>query len=152
MKSLIVISVRNLYPNLFLFRLLRMVLILSNKRSPFGKSFTLFPLYAPINFLCCVPFMLIYISMPQNKCGGSFLYSSKPLRRRRPKNLVQNAKHVHPLVLESELPSGVCELQDKADGMHSFLVSISTNWANLWFFFINFLYSNFFFWIGLYIV
>ncbi|KAK7844785.1 polycomb group protein embryonic flower 2 [Quercus suber] len=57
----------------------------------------------------------------------TFSFCSKPLRRRRPKNLVQNAKHVHPLVLESELPSGVCELQDKADGMRSFLVSISTN-------------------------
>ncbi|XP_065634804.1 polycomb group protein EMBRYONIC FLOWER 2 [Quercus suber] len=61
----------------------------------------------------------------------TFSFCSKPLRRRRPKNLVQNAKHVHPLVLESELPSGVCELQDKADGMRSFLVSISTNCALL---------------------
>ncbi|XP_075649265.1 polycomb group protein EMBRYONIC FLOWER 2 isoform X1 [Castanea sativa] len=49
----------------------------------------------------------------------TFSFCSKPLRRRRPKNLVQNAKHVHPLVLESELPSGVCELQDKADDAHS---------------------------------
>jgi len=50
--------------------------------------------------------------------------STKPLKRRRPKNLVQNAKHVHPLVLESDLPSGACELLDKADGMCSFFVSL----------------------------
>ncbi|KAF8380585.1 hypothetical protein HHK36_028073 [Tetracentron sinense] len=31
----------------------------------------------------------------------TFFYCSKPHRRRRPKNLVQNAKHVHPHVLES---------------------------------------------------
>ncbi|KAB1204126.1 Polycomb group protein EMBRYONIC FLOWER 2, partial [Morella rubra] len=49
----------------------------------------------------------------------TFFFCSKPLRRRRRKNLVQNAKHVHPLTLESEMPSGVCELLDKADDAHS---------------------------------
>jgi hypothetical protein len=49
----------------------------------------------------------------------TFFLCSKPLRRRRPKNMVQNVKHVHPLVFESELPSGVCELLDKADDAHS---------------------------------
>ncbi|XP_062163444.1 polycomb group protein EMBRYONIC FLOWER 2 isoform X1 [Alnus glutinosa] len=49
----------------------------------------------------------------------TFFFCTKPLKRRRPKNLVQNAKHVHPLVLESDLPSGACELLDKADDAHS---------------------------------
>ncbi|KAF5456220.1 hypothetical protein F2P56_025725 [Juglans regia] len=49
----------------------------------------------------------------------TFFFCSKPLRRRRPKNLVQSAKHVHPLALESQLPSEVCELLDKADDAHS---------------------------------
>ncbi|XP_062163447.1 polycomb group protein EMBRYONIC FLOWER 2 isoform X3 [Alnus glutinosa] len=49
----------------------------------------------------------------------TFFFCTKPLKRRRPKNLVQNAKHVHPLVLESDLPSGACELLDKADGVSS---------------------------------
>ncbi|RXI02859.1 hypothetical protein DVH24_002937 [Malus domestica] len=44
-----------------------------------------------------------------------FSFCSKPLRRRRPKSLYQNAKHVHPHVLESDFPSGLCELLDKAD-------------------------------------
>ncbi|XP_024198431.1 polycomb group protein EMBRYONIC FLOWER 2 isoform X1 [Rosa chinensis] len=45
--------------------------------------------------------------------------SSKPLRRRRPKSLNQNSKHVHPHVLHSSLPSGLCVLLDKADDAHS---------------------------------
>ncbi|XP_042988300.1 polycomb group protein EMBRYONIC FLOWER 2-like isoform X2 [Carya illinoinensis] len=49
----------------------------------------------------------------------TFFFCSKPLRRRRPKNLVPSAKHVHPLTLESQLPSEVCELLDKADDAHS---------------------------------
>ncbi|KAM1311392.1 hypothetical protein FF1_007882 [Malus domestica] len=49
----------------------------------------------------------------------AFSFCSKPLRRRRPKGLYQNAKHVHPHVLESELPAGLCELLDKADDAHS---------------------------------
>ncbi|KAM1278798.1 hypothetical protein ACFX2J_030774 [Malus domestica] len=48
-----------------------------------------------------------------------FSFCSKPLRRRRPKSLYQNAKHVHPHVLESDFPSGLCELLDKADDAHS---------------------------------
>ncbi|KAF5959779.1 hypothetical protein HYC85_000988 [Camellia sinensis] len=42
---------------------------------------------------------------------------SKPLRRRKPKNLVQNAKHVHPLVLDSDFPAALNELLDKTDGL-----------------------------------
>ncbi|XP_059459620.1 polycomb group protein EMBRYONIC FLOWER 2 isoform X3 [Corylus avellana] len=49
----------------------------------------------------------------------TFFFCTKPLKRRRPKSLVQNAKHVHPLALESDLPSGACELLDKADGVSS---------------------------------
>ncbi|RXH84105.1 hypothetical protein DVH24_027004 [Malus domestica] len=49
----------------------------------------------------------------------AFSFCSKPLRRRRPKGLYQNAKHVHPHVLESELPAGLCELLDKADVYYS---------------------------------
>ncbi|XP_041021484.1 polycomb group protein EMBRYONIC FLOWER 2-like isoform X1 [Juglans microcarpa x Juglans regia] len=49
----------------------------------------------------------------------TFFFCSKPLRRRRPKNLVQSAKHVHHLALESDLPSEVCELLDKADDAYS---------------------------------
>ncbi|KAK9266346.1 hypothetical protein L1049_012678 [Liquidambar formosana] len=49
----------------------------------------------------------------------TFFFCSRPRRRRRPKSLIQNAKHVHPLVLESNLPSVVCELLDKADDAHS---------------------------------
>ncbi|KAG4137067.1 hypothetical protein ERO13_D07G048300v2 [Gossypium hirsutum] len=43
----------------------------------------------------------------------TFIYYS---RRRRQKGLVQNARHVHPVFLESNLPAGGCELLDKAHG------------------------------------
>ncbi|KAL3524118.1 hypothetical protein ACH5RR_016952 [Cinchona calisaya] len=45
----------------------------------------------------------------------TFFFCSKPLRRRKPKSLVQNAKHVHPLVLDSNLPASFNELLDKTD-------------------------------------
>ncbi|XP_021832431.1 polycomb group protein EMBRYONIC FLOWER 2 isoform X1 [Prunus avium] len=48
-----------------------------------------------------------------------FFSCSKPLRRRRPKNLYQSLKHVHPHVLQSDLPAGLCDLSDKADDAHS---------------------------------
>ncbi|GMP23856.1 hypothetical protein CsSME_00001312 [Camellia sinensis var. sinensis] len=47
----------------------------------------------------------------------TFFFCSKPLRRRKPKNLVQNAKHVHPLVLDSDFPAALNELLDKTDGL-----------------------------------
>ncbi|XWS36991.1 hypothetical protein CRYUN_Cryun19dG0004900 [Craigia yunnanensis] len=46
----------------------------------------------------------------------TFFFCSKQLRRRRRKNLVQNARHIHPVFLESNLPTGGCELLDKAHG------------------------------------
>ncbi|XWS51558.1 hypothetical protein CRYUN_Cryun12cG0186900 [Craigia yunnanensis] len=46
----------------------------------------------------------------------TFFFCSKQLKRRRPKSLVQNARHVHPVFLESNLPAGGCELLDKAHG------------------------------------
>ncbi|GMJ13666.1 EMBRYONIC FLOWER 2, CYTOKININ RESISTANT 1 [Hibiscus trionum] len=46
----------------------------------------------------------------------TFFFWSKQLRRRRQKNLVQNARHVRPVFLESKLPAGGCELLDKAHG------------------------------------
>lgn len=53
-----------------------------------------------------------------------FVYSSKPLRRRRLKNLTQNAKHVHTLALESDLHTVVSNL-GKANGTCSFLLGHS---------------------------
>ncbi|CAL5364104.1 unnamed protein product [Camellia sinensis] len=47
----------------------------------------------------------------------TFFFCSKPLRSRKPKNLVQNAKHVHPLVLDSDFPAALNELLDKTDGL-----------------------------------
>ncbi|KAL3521374.1 hypothetical protein ACH5RR_019523 [Cinchona calisaya] len=43
----------------------------------------------------------------------TFFFCSKPLRRRKRKSLVQNAKHVHPLV--SSIPASFNELLDKTD-------------------------------------
>ncbi|KAJ0099066.1 hypothetical protein Patl1_19810 [Pistacia atlantica] len=50
----------------------------------------------------------------------TFFFSSKRRRHRRWKNLIQHSKHVHPLVLESNLPEGVCELLDKVNGGNDF--------------------------------
>ncbi|CAI9091970.1 OLC1v1027094C1 [Oldenlandia corymbosa var. corymbosa] len=49
----------------------------------------------------------------------TFLFCSRPLRRRRPKSLAQNAHHVHPLALDSNLPASFNELLDKTDGVSS---------------------------------
>ncbi|KAJ0043007.1 hypothetical protein Pint_17160 [Pistacia integerrima] len=46
----------------------------------------------------------------------TFFFCSKRRRHRRWKNLIQHSKHVHPLVLESNLPEGVCDLLDKVNG------------------------------------
>nr|KJB19635.1 hypothetical protein B456_003G112000 [Gossypium raimondii] len=46
----------------------------------------------------------------------TFFFCSKQLRRRRPKNLDQNARRLHPVFMESKLPAGGCELLDKAHG------------------------------------
>ncbi|XP_031287439.1 polycomb group protein EMBRYONIC FLOWER 2 isoform X2 [Pistacia vera] len=50
----------------------------------------------------------------------TFFFCSKRRRHRRWKNLIQHSKHVHPLVLESNLPEGVCELLDKVNGGNDF--------------------------------
>ncbi|KAH9648002.1 polycomb group protein EMBRYONIC FLOWER 2 [Citrus sinensis] len=71
----------------------------------------------------------------ETTCGGIFLvvadgvdpkqqtffFCSKQRRHRRLKNLLQQSKHVHPLVLK---PPGVCELLDKADGANDYRNSI----------------------------
>ncbi|XVE63842.1 hypothetical protein DITRI_Ditri07aG0053600 [Diplodiscus trichospermus] len=46
----------------------------------------------------------------------TFFFCSKQLRRRRPKSLVHNARDVHPVFLESNLPAGGSELLEKAPG------------------------------------
>ncbi|KAA3456874.1 polycomb group protein EMBRYONIC FLOWER 2-like isoform X1 [Gossypium australe] len=43
-------------------------------------------------------------------------WRSEQLRRRRRKNLDQNARHLRPVFMESKLPAGGCELLDKAHG------------------------------------
>ncbi|KAM7491783.1 hypothetical protein LguiA_034704 [Lonicera macranthoides] len=45
----------------------------------------------------------------------TFYFCSKRLRRRKPKRLHQSSKHVHPLILDSDLPAATNELQDKND-------------------------------------
>ncbi|GAY55635.1 hypothetical protein CUMW_165720 [Citrus unshiu] len=49
------------------------------------------------------------------------IWRSEQRRHRRLKNLLQQSKHVHPLVLK---PPGVCELLDKADGANDYRNSI----------------------------
>lgn len=49
------------------------------------------------------------------------MYSSKPLRRRKPKNIFQKAKHVRPLVLDSNFPAAINELRSNTDGTCAFL-------------------------------
>ncbi|KAH9678701.1 polycomb group protein EMBRYONIC FLOWER 2 [Citrus sinensis] len=51
----------------------------------------------------------------------TFFFCSKQRRHRRLKSLLQQSKHVHPLVLK---PPGVCELLDKADGGNDYRNSI----------------------------
>ncbi|XP_052174160.1 polycomb group protein EMBRYONIC FLOWER 2-like isoform X2 [Diospyros lotus] len=47
----------------------------------------------------------------------TFFLCSKPLRRRKPTNLVQNAKHVHPLVLDSDFPATINDPCGRNDGL-----------------------------------
>ncbi|KAK4436400.1 Polycomb group protein EMBRYONIC FLOWER 2 [Sesamum alatum] len=47
----------------------------------------------------------------------TFFFCSKAARRRKLKSLVQSSKHVHPLVLDSELPGSINELREKTDGV-----------------------------------
>ncbi|XP_047321129.1 polycomb group protein EMBRYONIC FLOWER 2-like [Impatiens glandulifera] len=51
----------------------------------------------------------------------AFFFCSKLLKRRKAINLLQNSKHVHPLIIDSDYPSAVNEVQDKADGIAEFL-------------------------------
>ncbi|XP_044468213.1 polycomb group protein EMBRYONIC FLOWER 2 isoform X2 [Mangifera indica] len=50
----------------------------------------------------------------------TFLFCSKRRRLKRLKNLIQHSKHENPLVLGSNLPAGVCELLEKANGGNDF--------------------------------
>ncbi|XVE98881.1 hypothetical protein REPUB_Repub03eG0147400 [Reevesia pubescens] len=55
----------------------------------------------------------------------TFFFYTKQLRRRRPKSLVQNARHVHPVFLESNLPARGCELLDKSHEIYYYTISLS---------------------------
>ncbi|THF98865.1 hypothetical protein TEA_009832 [Camellia sinensis var. sinensis] len=52
----------------------------------------------------------------------TIFFCSKPLRRKKLRSLLQIAKHVHPLLLDSDFPVAVNELRGKADGTCAFLV------------------------------
>ncbi|XP_059650980.1 polycomb group protein EMBRYONIC FLOWER 2-like isoform X3 [Cornus florida] len=47
----------------------------------------------------------------------TFSLCSKPLRRRKNRNVVQNEEHVRPLILDSNFPAATNDLQDKPDGV-----------------------------------
>ncbi|XP_047320113.1 polycomb group protein EMBRYONIC FLOWER 2-like isoform X2 [Impatiens glandulifera] len=51
----------------------------------------------------------------------TFFFCSKLLKRRKATNLLQNSKHVHPLIMDSDYPSAVNEVRDKADGIADFM-------------------------------
>ncbi|KAF7149084.1 hypothetical protein RHSIM_Rhsim03G0160600 [Rhododendron simsii] len=51
----------------------------------------------------------------------TFVHCSKPLRRRKPKNIFQKAKHVRPLVLDSNFPAAINELRSNTDGPAEYL-------------------------------
>lgn len=55
----------------------------------------------------CCDFLLLYLK---------FMLSSKPLRRRKRPDLVQNSKHVHPLVLDPDFHTSMNELNDRVNG------------------------------------
>nr|KJB07892.1 hypothetical protein B456_001G051500 [Gossypium raimondii] len=65
----------------------------------------------PFCLVKCASFKLVADGVDPKQ--QTFIYYS---RRRRQKGLVQNARHVHPVFLESNLPAGGCELLDKAHG------------------------------------
>ncbi|KAK4734261.1 hypothetical protein R3W88_008522 [Solanum pinnatisectum] len=46
-----------------------------------------------------------------------FFGISKPLRRRKQPDLVQNSKHVHPLVLDSDFPTSMNNLNERINGV-----------------------------------
>ncbi|KAJ8537137.1 hypothetical protein K7X08_035538 [Anisodus acutangulus] len=47
----------------------------------------------------------------------TFFFFSKPLRRRKRQDSVRNSKHVHPLVLDSDFPTSMTQLNDKINGV-----------------------------------
>ncbi|OIT37272.1 PREDICTED: polycomb group protein EMBRYONIC FLOWER 2-like isoform X1 [Nicotiana attenuata] len=47
----------------------------------------------------------------------TFFFCSKPLRRRKRQDLVQNSKYVHPLVLDSDFPTSTNGINDKINGI-----------------------------------
>lgn len=57
----------------------------------------------------------------------TFFLCLKPFKRKRPLHLVQNAKHVYPLVLESELPSGVTSATGQSYADTDSVQSVSAN-------------------------
>lgn len=48
-------------------------------------------------------------------------HSYKSARRRKPKGPIQNANHVHPLVMDSTMSANLSELIDNTDCMTSFV-------------------------------
>ncbi|CAN1241892.1 Polycomb group protein EMBRYONIC FLOWER 2 [Linum perenne] len=46
----------------------------------------------------------------------TFSFCLKKTRRRKPKNVVQQVKHVYPLIFESNHHAGACDLHEKANG------------------------------------
>lgn len=51
----------------------------------------------------------------------TFIHCSKPLRRRKPKNIFQKAKHVRPLVLDSNFPTAINELRGNTEGLAEYV-------------------------------
>lgn len=74
-------------------------------------------------------YQVVIVSMRTDTCSSEiipenvdpkqqmFFYCYKSARRRKPKSLTQNANHVHPLVLDSEMPATLNELIDTTDGV-----------------------------------
>ncbi|OIT34919.1 polycomb group protein embryonic flower 2 [Nicotiana attenuata] len=54
----------------------------------------------------------------------TFFFCSKPLRRRKRQDLVQNSKYAHPLVLDSDFPTSTNGLNDKINGNDDPLYSL----------------------------
>ncbi|KAG5558265.1 hypothetical protein RHGRI_008261 [Rhododendron griersonianum] len=67
--------------------------------------------------------LLQTVSILSNKPSSiaQWMNSSKPLRRRKPKNIFQKAKHVRPLVLDSNFPAAINELRSNTDGLAEYL-------------------------------
>ncbi|KAJ9553172.1 hypothetical protein OSB04_017217 [Centaurea solstitialis] len=72
-------------------------------------------------------YQVVIVSMRTDVCNSEiipdnvdpkqqmFFYCYKSARRRKPKSLTQNAKYVHPLVLDSAMPANLNELIDNTD-------------------------------------